>query len=187
MELFQEGEKMGISAGLGLLSAGASIFGAKKQAKAVDRSTDAQLEASREAQRIIQENTQRARTDAINLFGSGQANRLAGANQGLQLFGQSLPSQLGAIQQGNRSAQETLIAGLPQFQNAILGNPVDFSQFQPSSVNVNTDFFQQQLPEFQTVNQALNPQQAANQPTGIQNPQPRFGFGSRTNEFRRFP
>lgn len=144
----------------------------KKAAKAVEKNT-------REAQQILQENLETARGEAIPLFQGAEQNLLGGFQGALDVFGQSLPAQTQAFQQGNVNAQQQLLAGLPQIQNALFGNQVDFSGLQPSNVDTsNLGFFQQQLPEFQTIEQALQ----LNQPTTpLQAVSPQLGLGGRSN------
>jgi hypothetical protein len=112
--------------------------------------------SNREAQQILNENLATAKGEAIPLFQGAEQNLLGGFQGALDVFGQSLPAQTQAFQQGNVNAQQQLLAGLPQIQAALLGGNVDLSGLQPSSVDTsNLGFFQQQLPDFQTISQAL--------------------------------
>ena len=122
-------------------------------------------EANRQTLDFIKQQGQVARQDAIPLFGSAFENRNLGAQAALDVFGQTIPQQFSTFQQGNVGAQNTLLAGLPQFQNAILGLPTDLSGLQPQTIDVDTSFAQQQLPQF------ISPQQALQQPQTQQNPQ----------------
>ena len=115
----------------------------------------AQIDANAETLALIERQTQRGARDVSKLFGSAQENLLAGNQGALDIFGQSAPQQLSALQQGNMGAQQQLLAGLPQQQAALLGLPADLSALQPRGVNVNTGFMQQQLPQFSTPQQAL--------------------------------
>jgi hypothetical protein len=109
-------------------------------------------------QDILREAQERAEGQAIPLFEAAQGNALAGSQGALNIFGRVAPEQINAAQGGNMTAQETLLAGLPQFQNAILGGNVDLSGLQAQQQQApSADFFQQQLPEFTSINQALNP------------------------------
>ena len=64
------------------------------------------------------------------------------------MFGQSLPAQTDVFQQGNVGAQQAILSGLPQIQNALLGGNVDFSQLQPFEAQTpDLGFFQQELPQ----------------------------------------
>jgi len=63
------------------------------------------------------------------------------------VFGQSLPAQMDTFQQGNIGAQQAILSGLPQIQNALMGGNVDYSGFQPYQTQMpDTGFFNQQLP-----------------------------------------
>ena len=114
-----------------------------------------QIRANQETLALIERQAQQATRDVGRLFGSAQENLLAGNQAGLNIFGQTIPQQFGAVQQGNVGAQQALLAGLPQQTNALLGLPVDLSGLQPRSINVDTSFAQQQLPQFTTSQQAL--------------------------------
>ncbi|MBL4622905.1 MAG: hypothetical protein JKY89_10945 [Immundisolibacteraceae bacterium] len=93
--------------------------------------------------------TNKARDDLFKLFPAAQENAAAGFQSALDVFGQSLPAQSQVFQQGNVAAQQQLLSGLPQFQNAILGGNVDLSQLQPTQLQQpDLSFFQQQLPQF---------------------------------------
>ena len=110
-------------------------------------------------QDILREAQQRAEGQAIPLFAGGQEDLLAGAQGALDIFGRVAPEQIAAAQGGNMSAQQTLLAGLPQFQNALFGQPVDFNALQASQQQAPPpEFFQQQLPQFNNINQILNPE-----------------------------
>ena len=115
----------------------------------------AQIQANKETLALIKEQTGVARRDVQKLFGSAQDNLLTGAQSGLDVFGQTIPQQFSTFQQGNVGAQQQLISGLPQVNNALLGLPTDLSSFQPQQINVDTSFAQQQLPQFTTPQQAL--------------------------------
>jgi hypothetical protein len=117
-----------------------------------------QSEGIERGQDILRDAQIKAEGQAIPLFEAAQNNVQAGAQGALDIFGRVAPEQVNASQGGNLNAQNTLLAGLPQFQNAILGNNVDFSQLQAQQVQApDASFFQQQLPEFQSIQGALNP------------------------------
>lgn len=123
------------------------------------KAAKAQTQALEKGQVITREGTERARSDLFNLFPAAQQNIQQGFQGALDVFGQSLPAQADVFQQGNVAAQQQLLAGLPQFQNAILGGNVDFSQLQPTQLQQpDLSFFQQQLPQLQAEpNQPLPP------------------------------
>ena len=122
----------------------------KKAAKASQKGIEA-------GQRRIEEGTKQARSDIMNLFPSAEANAQKGYQSALDVFGQFMPQQADVFQQGNVAAQNQILAGMPQAQNALMGGAVDYSQFQPTQLNYDPSMFQQQLPEYQTSQQALDP------------------------------
>ena len=115
---------------------GAEKKAAKSQQQGIERGIQATEKGVREAKAAV-----------MPLFGQARTDLNQGFQGALDVFGQSLPAQVQAFQGGNVGAQEQLIAGLPLFQNAILGGQVDFSQLQPTQVQTpDLGFFQQQLP-----------------------------------------
>lgn len=105
---------------------------------------------------LIERQTQRATRDVSKLFGSAEQNLLAGNQAAADMMGQYVPQQFGALQQGNLNAQQQVLAGMPQVQNALLGLPTDMSAFQPRTVNVDTSFLtKNQMPNFQSSQDAL--------------------------------
>ncbi len=118
---------------------GAEKAAAKKQERAIG-----------DAQNITRESADRARADLNRLFPQAQQTAQQGFQGALDVFGQSLPAQTDVFQQGNIGAQQAILAGLPQIQNALLGGNVDFSQLQPfRAQQPDLSFFQQQLPQLQ--------------------------------------
>lgn len=117
----------------------------------------AQKDQNQRSEEFIREQAEAARKDILPLFGAAQQNRQLGAQQALDIFGEALPQQAGLFREGNVRAQQALLAGLPQFQNAILGLPTDTSFLQPRQLSTDFSFAQQQLPQFQTSQQALAP------------------------------
>jgi hypothetical protein len=89
-----------------------------------------------------------ARQDVLSLLPVSDINRNLGFQAALDVLGQSQPQQLSTLQQGNIGAQQALLEGLPQIQQAILGGNVDFGALQPRSVSFDPSFLQQQLPQF---------------------------------------
>lgn len=118
------------------------VFGGGAEEKAAKK----QVEAIEQGQQITRQSAAEARSDLLRLFPAAQQNVQQGFQGALDVFGQSLPAQTGVFTQGNIGAQQALIAGLPQFQNAILGGNVDLSGFQPVAIQQpDLSFFQQQL------------------------------------------
>ena len=141
--------------GTSVLSSALQSRNAKKGAKSA---ANAELEGQRMALEATQQAAEQARSDAIPLFSSGQNNVLQGYRAANELAGQSIPEQIRAFQSGNMGAQNALLQGLPQMQNAILGGPINNNALQAQRINApNDSFFQRDLPQFQTIEDALAP------------------------------
>ena len=116
---------------------GAEKNAAKATQKGIERGID-----------VIEKSTKQAREDLFKLFPAAQQNLQQGFQGALDVFGQSLPAQTDVFQQGNVGAQQQLITGLQQQQNALFGNQVDMSQLQPFQVQQpDLGFFNQTLPQ----------------------------------------
>lgn len=109
---------------------------------------DAQMAANTDSQEFIKQMMNRGRNDALTFAPASDANRNMGFQSALDVYGQSMPQQVDTFQQGNMGAQAQLLAGLPQFQNAIMGAPVNYNAFQPQQIQYDPSFMQQQLPQF---------------------------------------
>lgn len=120
---------------------------------------DAQAAANAAAAGRIDTSTRQARQDILDAFPRADVSRNLGFQGALDILGQSIPQQLQAFQAGNVGAQGQVAAGLPQFQAAILGQPTDFSAFQPSTIPFDAGFTQQTLPFGQPAQQAQQAQQ----------------------------
>jgi hypothetical protein len=146
-----------------------------------DSAQKAQKKANTSAQQLIEQKGVEARGDALSLSPASDENRNLGLQAALDVLGQSIPQQLSTFQQGNVGAQQALLSGLPQQQNAILGLPADLSGLQPQAVQFDPGFLQQQLPNFITSQQALDPsslQQRENVLSGITSDQGLFRAAS---------
>ena len=175
--------------GVATAIAGAAVIGAVASNKASKRAQEATAQASDVAAQNLKEAQDQARGDLFTLFPSAEQNAQLGFQGALDVFGQSLPAQQQVFQQGIGGAQQALLGGAQQFQNAILGQPVDFSALQPQEFQQpDLSFFQQQLPDFQSIPQAFGVDPAAipeGQTLGsvlagqnIGTPNPFGGFGS---------
>ena len=119
---------------VGAVGAVGSAVSSRNQGKAALKQQEDQNQQNTQ---FIKEQAAKARQDVIPLFDAAQQARLSGAQGALDVFGQSVPAQLSAFQQGNQQAQAALLAGLPQVQNAILGLPTQTTGF-PVQGNVAT-------------------------------------------------
>ena len=128
--------------GLGAATIGGALIGKSS----TDKATRAQVDAGDKASQQLAASTAQARNDLFKLFPAAQQNTQQGYQGALDVFKQALPQQAGALQAGNVAAQNQLLAGMPQYQNAILGAPVDYSQFQATQLEQPSfDFANQQL------------------------------------------
>jgi hypothetical protein len=129
--------------------AGASVLGAVASNKASKRATSAQQAAADTAAGQTKESTAQARADLFKLFPAAQQNAQQGFQGALDVFNQSVPAQMSAFQGGNVAAQQQILAGLGQQQNALLGNNVDLSQLQAyQAPQQDLSFLSQQLPQY---------------------------------------
>ena len=127
-----------------------------------DSAQKSQKSANSRNIRRIERDTKVAREEAKGLFSASDTNRNMGFQAALDVMGQSIPEQMRAYRQGNVVAQQTLLAGLPQIQNALLGNQIDMTGLEPQYLDMVPTFSQQQLPQFTGSVDALagNQQQA---------------------------
>ena len=155
--------------GVATAIAGAAVVGAIASNKASNKAASASNKATNQAISETRRSTNEARSDINRLFPLAQQAGQQGFQSAMDVFGQSAPQQAQAFQGGNVAAQQHILAGLPQIQNALMGNQIDYSQFQPyQAQQPNFNFMNQTLPFFQ---QQQNQEQAGqmgpflNQPT----------------------
>lgn len=125
--------------------------GAEKKAGQV------QAQAAREGQQFVRQGVNEARADIARLFPLAGQQQQAGFQGALDVFRSSMPAQQQAFQGGNVAAQQALIQGLPQIQNAILGNPVNLGGIQAYQAPLQNNFIPQQLPDFSQFQGAQQP------------------------------
>ena len=137
--------------------AGATIIGAGANAYSTNKASKAATSAADKAAGQVKDAAGMARDDLFRLFPAAQANNMQGYQGALDVFKQSTPQQMAFGQSGNIAAQNQLISGMPQYQNAILGAPVDYSQFQATDLGQpNLGFMNQQL-SYTDPYRAVNP------------------------------
>jgi len=164
-----------------------AVIGSIASKKAGDKAIKASGKAGDKAAQITRDAANEARAESKTLFAGAQQNAGLGFQGALDVFGQSLPQQVNAFQQGNVGAQQQILAGLPQIQNAILGGNVDLSALQPTNIQTDLGFFNQQLPEFTNpLEQQQQPESFAfagpsNPLVGISNPLAGVTVGGNTS------
>ena len=89
-----------------------------------------------------------ARDDGLQLYQAADENRNMGYQAALDLFKTSMPEQSRQLRRGNVAAQNLIKSSMPQFQNAILGNRVDYRKFQPTLLSDNSTYRDQNVPDF---------------------------------------
>ena len=165
---------------------GAALVGGISSRNATNKSISASERAGDRASQQLQEATGQARQDLFKLFPAAQQNAQQGFQGALDVFSQALPQQAQTFQDGNVAAQNQLLSGMPQFQNAILGSPVDNSQFQATRLQQpNFNFANQQLQSFDPF--AVPQQSQANQAMANQNMANQQRTDAFANNMAQFP
>lgn len=108
---------------------------ARIQANAVESAAGINKDQFNIAKQAIERNNEFAR----------QAQKL-GTASALGVNALLAPAQIKAFQQGNIGAQQSLIAGLGQQQNALFGRDIDLSGLQAGAVSFDPTAFQSGLP-----------------------------------------
>ena len=125
-----------------IFKAGADIYGATQSGKAAQQ----QAGYGDDMINFLKSQGAQSRADAIPLYQGASDARRGGYQQAMDIFGQTVPQQANVFQQGNVGAQNILGQGSQQYQNAILGLPVNRSYMEPQAIGANFDFLNQQLP-----------------------------------------
>lgn len=112
-------------------SASDALFGDPNQ------SLNAQQKANNQSREYTKEMADQARRDAAALYGTSNQSLANGYQGAIDALGGTLKEQITDLSQGNYYAQQALLAGMPQFQNAILGNTVDNSALQAKLLRPN--------------------------------------------------
>lgn len=118
-----------------------------------DSGQDATIQSNRERMQFIEGRANAARQDVLSLFPAAQTALASGIGGALDTIRGSVPQQINALEQGNRNAQSIALGGLGGINDAILGNPQDFSpenlqQGVSNPLAINTDFLGSGLPDF---------------------------------------
>ena len=108
-----------------------TLFGDQNQA------LNAQQKSNNQSREYTKEMADKARQDAIALYGASSDPLRQGYQGAIDALGGATREQITNSSQGNFYAQQALLAGMPQFQNAILGNTVDNSALQAKLLRPN--------------------------------------------------
>lgn len=144
-----------VAVGAAAVSVAGGVAANNSQKEQAENAIGAQRSQIAGSEDFIKRQGSRSRRDALPLFDAAEQSTNLGFQGALDIFNQSMPQQFDTFQQGNLGAQQALLSGQQQQQNAILGLPASLSGMQPQAISFNTDFTQQQLPEFISSQQAL--------------------------------
>ena len=115
-----------------------------------------QNKANQRTQEFIEEQAELARGDVLALAPVADVNRNLGVQSALDVLGQSVPAQVGALFRGEGQAQQNLLGGLSQFERSILGRQGGITSGlggQPLAPDL--AFTRQTLPQFTSSRGAL--------------------------------
>ena len=112
-----------------------------------DKGIKAQEKSNAELLRFMERQQSTARTDIRNAMPSQFAAQTAGQQAGLDVYGQTMPQQANAFVGGNVAAQNSLLSGMPMYEQAIRGTGVNYGGLQPYEGSYDMSFAQQQLPD----------------------------------------
>lgn len=113
-----------------VVSAAAGVGSAVNQSRQGRRAVSAQKEQNAANLAYSERMAEQARNDATALQPGADRARNAGYQAALEALGGGMRQQIDTTARGNYRAQQQLLAGLPQIQNAILGIPVNTSAMQ---------------------------------------------------------
>ena len=99
--------------------------------------SDGQEKANKRSYEYTKEMADQSRNDAIALYVASSDPLRQGYQGAIDALGGATREQITNSSQGNFYAQQALLAGMPQFQNAILGNTVDNSAIQAKLLRPN--------------------------------------------------
>lgn len=98
-----------------------------------------QIAQNAAATAFIKDMGEQGRNDMLSLAPSAEQNRNLGYQAALDIFSQTVPGQIGAFTAGNTAAQAAILGGDPSI----------------TTINPNTSFSAQQLPQYTSIVDAL--------------------------------
>lgn len=122
-----------------------------KVTKTLFGGTDDSAQQEQKAQNVrnegnIQQAAMQSRGDLQGGYGDAGTALGQGYGQALQMMGQAIPEQMSTFQQGNLAAQQYLLGGMPMYEAALRGQPINYGAQMPFQVQYNPGFSQQGLP-----------------------------------------
>lgn len=114
----------------------AAVVSGIASARASGRAADKAAEGAERSAADVQASGELARRDIERIFPQAKGDLLAGAASAADIFSQSVGEQQRLFTGGNVNAQNTLGQSFGNIQNALLGLPVDQSQFAAKDVTL---------------------------------------------------
>lgn len=114
------------------------------------------LEDNRRRQDFIEEATRQARSDVLRVAPGAEQARNAGFQSAIDALTGVSSARIDALQNAGMLGQSALVGGLNLTKDALLGNPTDFSGFQPRQVRVDSSVLNRQLPQSPGIAQSLS-------------------------------
>ena len=134
--------------GVATAIAGSAIIGGISSNQNSKRAINAQEDQNARNEQFIREQAIKARGDVLPLYDAARENRGIGTQAAMDVVNDAMPEMSRLLREGNLGAQQTLLAGLPQANNAILGLPVDYNALQPQEVSPSYAWALRSLPQF---------------------------------------
>lgn len=131
-----------------------AAFGAYGAKKAAEESSKLQKRFFK----FAKEQNAQALDKVFKLVDVGEQNLLTGKQATIDFLGQSIGPQMELSRGGNIAAQETLLGGISQIDNILMGRPADYSQLEVYEGGDIPDV-SYELPEFEsTISEDLKPE-----------------------------
>lgn len=121
---------------LGAGSILSSLWGKKKDNSNMQKQLELARQQREQSLAFIREQMGQAQNNLMTYFPQAQQSRQQGYNAAMGLMGSTFQPMLDAYQGGNMMAQQALLSGLPQQNNAILGGPLNYNFAQPQRIQI---------------------------------------------------
>jgi soluble cytochrome b562 len=122
-----------------------SVAGGLLSNNASKKAASQQSRSDKKARAAVKDAAEQARADIFDRVDTAEDYSRQGYQDALDVFAQTIPQQANTFTQGNLNAQQAILAGLPQIQNAILGAPINYNAFQPTSITPDFGFANQKI------------------------------------------
>ena len=113
---------------------GGALAGGYLSGEASKDAAEAGADASGRASQQVMDAANQARREVKQYIPAAQQDLLAGYSAAADIFGQALPEQQRLLSGGNLNAQQTTAGGYDQYKSALMGLPVDQSNWAAKQV-----------------------------------------------------